>query len=114
MNSGIHTIIYPVRDLARAKVLYATLLGVEPYVDEPYYVGFRVQDQEFGLDPKGHDKAMTGPVAYHHVDDLDALLQQLLRHGASQQGDIRDVGGGRRIVTLSDPDGNVLGLLQDA
>ena len=46
MNQGIRTFIYPVNDIARAKTLYTELLGREPYVDESYYVGFRVGDQE--------------------------------------------------------------------
>jgi hypothetical protein len=63
MTEGIKTIIIPVRDLAAAKALYGTALDVEPYADEPYYVGFRVGDQEIGLDPNGHNHGMTGPSA---------------------------------------------------
>jgi hypothetical protein len=37
MTSGIKTVIYPVKDLARAKKLYATLSGVDPSADEAYY-----------------------------------------------------------------------------
>jgi len=40
MTSGISTIIYPVQDLAQAKTLYGKLLGVAPYPDQAYYVGF--------------------------------------------------------------------------
>ena len=72
MGHGIKTIIIPVRDLAAAKTLYGTVLGVEPYADEPYYVGFRVGDQEIGLDPNGHNHGMTGPVGYCHVGDVTA------------------------------------------
>lgn len=114
MTSGMHTIIYPVKDLARAKSLYAALLGVDPYADEPYYVGFRVGDQEFGLNPHGHDQGMTGPVGYYDVDDIKQVLGQLLEGGAEQQDEIRDVGGGKLIVTVKDADGNVFGLLQPA
>ena len=57
MTQGITLLVYPVKDLTQAKALYSTLLGVEPYVDQPYYVGYRVGDQEIGLDPNGHDKA---------------------------------------------------------
>jgi predicted enzyme related to lactoylglutathione lyase len=110
MNSVIHTIIYPVEDVARAKALYQSLLGIEPYVDEPYYVGFRLGDQEFGLDPNGHRQGVT---TYYHVDDLDDLLGRLRECGASQQGEVRDVGGGKRVVTLTDADGNVFGLSQE-
>jgi len=60
VNQGIRTIIYPVEDLGSAKALYSKLSGVEPYVDEAYYVGFRVGDQEIGLDPNGHKQGMTG------------------------------------------------------
>ena len=59
MNQGARTIIYPVKDIARAKELFHSLLGVEPYADQPYYVGFRVGDQEIGLDPNGHRWGMT-------------------------------------------------------
>jgi catechol 2,3-dioxygenase-like lactoylglutathione lyase family enzyme len=63
MNHGIKTIIVPVKDLAAAKALYAALLGVEPYADAPYYVGFRVGEQEIGLDPNGRRR----PRRDHHA-----------------------------------------------
>jgi hypothetical protein len=44
MTTGMRTVIYPVKDLAQAKTLYGKLLGVAPYVDEAYYVGFRAED----------------------------------------------------------------------
>ena len=43
MTSGIRTVIYPVKDLAKAKNLYSELMDVEPYMDEAYYVGFNVE-----------------------------------------------------------------------
>jgi hypothetical protein len=58
------TVIYPVEDIAAAKQIYSTLLGVEPYMDEVYYAGFAVEGQDVGLDPNGHAKGMTGPVGY--------------------------------------------------
>ena len=112
MNEGIKTVIYPVKDLAQAKALYSRLLGVEPYADQPYYVGFKVGDQDVGLDPNGHRSGMTGPVGYHHVDDIRTTLQALLDFGAQVYQDIRNVGGGRLIATVKDADGNVIGLLQ--
>jgi hypothetical protein len=54
-----------------------------------------------------------GHTEENHVDDLKDTLRKLVDGGAAQQGEIRDVGGGRLIVTLSDPDGNVFGLRQD-
>ena len=112
MNQGMKTVIYPVRDVARAKALYSKLLGVEPYVDQAYYVGFRVGDQELGLDPNGHNQGMTGPVGYWEVDDIRKSLQALLDAGAQTQQDVRDVGGGKLIAWVKDPDNNVIGLAQ--
>src|SRR4051812_40670434 len=112
MASGISTIIYPVQDIAQAKKLYAAFLGVEPYVDQPYYVGFRVGDQEIGLDPQGHRQGITGPVGYREVEDITVSLQRLVDAGAETQRAIGDVGGGKLIAVVKDADGNMIGLMQ--
>ena len=109
MNQGVKTIIYPVSDIAQAKALYRTLLGVEPYADAPYYVGFKVGGQDIGLDPNGHKAGVT---AYHHVDDIRKTLQALLDAGAQLQQDVKDVGGGTLIATVKDANGNIIGLRQ--
>ncbi|WP_128378135.1 VOC family protein [Streptomyces cavernae] len=113
MTAGCKTIIFPVKDVDRAKEVFTALLGVAPEVDQPYYVGFKAAGQDVGLDPNGHDKGMTGPVAYWHVDDIGERLSALHAAGAETVQDVRDVGGGRLIATVRDADGNVVGLLQD-
>jgi predicted enzyme related to lactoylglutathione lyase len=113
MNQGIRTVIFPVKDLAQAKKLYSTLLGVEPYADAAYYVGFRVGDQEIGLDPNGHKQGMNGPTDYFHVSDIQNSLQALVDVGAQIQQKVTDVGGGRLIASVKDADGNTIGLLQN-
>jgi len=112
MNQGIRTVIYPVTDIAQAKMLYSKLLGVEPYADEAYYVGFRVGDQDIGLDPNGHNQGMTGPVGYFHVSDIQQSLQALVDAGAHVQQAVKDVGGGKLIASVKDADSNIIGLLQ--
>jgi predicted enzyme related to lactoylglutathione lyase len=112
MTEGIKAIIYPVKDLAKAKTLYSKLLGVEPNMDEPYYVGFNVGGQDVGLDPNGHGQGMTGPVGYWHVDDIERSMKALLEAGAEAQQEVKDVGGGKLIASVKDADGNVIGLLQ--
>jgi predicted enzyme related to lactoylglutathione lyase len=117
MASVISTVIYPVKDLEQAKALYGALLGVEPYADTPYYVGFRVGDQELGLDPNGHSKGMSAPLAYVEVDDIEVddiegHLARLLDAGAEPQQAVTDVGGGKLIGSVRDADGNVTGLAQ--
>ena len=112
MTPGTKTVVYPVRDLAQAKKLYGTLLGVAPSMDEAHYVGFSVGEQEVGLDPHGHSQGMTGPVSYWHIDDIKETLRSLLDAGADEQQPIRDVGGGTLIAAVKDADGNTVGLIQ--
>lgn len=113
MTAGLKTVIYPVKDIAKAKALFTALLGVEPYVDEPYYVGFKDAGQDVGLDPSGHSKGMTGPVPYWHVDDIKKTLSDLLSAGAETLQDVQDVGGGRLIASVKDAEDNQVGLIQD-
>ena len=107
---GIKTVLHPVSDLAAAKAMYTALLGVEPAADSPYYVGYDVEGQHIGLVPGGD---MTSPVAYWHVPDIEAKLAEVTAAGATLKESPRDVGGGRLVATVTDPDGNVIGLLQD-
>ncbi|MBA2396774.1 MAG: glyoxalase [Ktedonobacteraceae bacterium] len=112
MSEGISLFVYPVKDLAQAKALYSTFLGVEPYADTAYYVGFKVGDQEIGLDPYGHNKGMTGPIGYQNVSNIQESLQRLLDAGAQVQQAVQDVGGGMLIASVKDADNNILGLRQ--
>jgi predicted enzyme related to lactoylglutathione lyase len=112
-TEGIKTVLHPVSDLASAKAVYSALLGVEPQADGPYYVGFEAAGQQIGLVPGGGPQGMTSPVAYWHVRDIEAKLAEVTAAGASVQEAAHDVGGGRLVATVTDPDGNVLGLLQD-
>lgn len=112
-TQGAKTLLHPVTDLAAAKSVYTALLGTPPQTDESYYVGFEAQGQHIGLVPGGASQGMTGPVAYWHVSDIEAKLGELTAAGATVKDGARDVGGGRLVATVTDPDGNVLGLLQD-
>jgi len=112
-TQGIKTVLCPVSDLAKAKAMYAALLGVPPQADESYYVGFEAAGQQIGLLPCGGPQGLTSPVAYWQVPDLEAKLAEVTAAGAALKEPARDVGGGRLVATVTDPDGNVLGLLQD-
>ena len=108
MASGVSTIIFPAADLAGSTRLFRALLGVEPVMEESYYVGFRVDGQDIGLDPRG--SVGTGPISYWEVDDIEKSRQQLLDAGANERQPIHDVGGGKLIAVFSDPSGNAIGL----
>jgi predicted enzyme related to lactoylglutathione lyase len=112
-NQGIKTVLHPVSDVEKAKPIYTALLGEAPTADAAYYVGYDVAGQHIGLVPGGGPQGMTSQVAYWHVADIDAKLAEVTAAGAVVNDPVRDVGNGRRVATVTDPDGNVLGLLQD-
>jgi predicted enzyme related to lactoylglutathione lyase len=112
-TQGIKTVLHPVSDLAAAKPVYTALLGIEPQSDAESYVGYEAEGQQIGLVPGGGPQAMTSPVAYWHVADIEAKLADVTAAGATVKESPRDVGGGRLVATFTDPDGNVLGLIQD-
>ena len=112
-TQGIKTVLHPVSDLERAKATYSALLGIPPQHDSDYYVGFDVEGQHIGLVPGGGPEGMTSPVAYWHVPDIEAKLAEVSAAGATVKESPRDVGSGRLVATFTDPDGNVLGLIQD-
>jgi predicted enzyme related to lactoylglutathione lyase len=112
-TQGIQTVLHPVSDLATAKAVYSALLGVPPQTESDSYVGFEAAGQHVGLVPGGGPQGMTSPVAYWHVPDLEAKLAEVTAAGATVKDPARNVGGGRVVATVTDPDGNVLGLLQD-
>ena len=91
----------------------ASYLYILRCADGSYYVGFEAAGQQIGLVPGGAEQGMTSPVAYWHVSDIEAKLAEVTAAGATVKDAPRDVGGGRLVATFTDPDGNVLGVLQD-
>jgi predicted enzyme related to lactoylglutathione lyase len=112
-TQGIKTVLHPVTDLDAAKAVYTALLGIAPQADAPYYVGYDVEGQHIGLVPGGGPQGMTSPVAYWHVSDIEAKLADVSAAGATVKEAPHEVGGGRLVASFTDPDGNVLGLIQD-
>ena len=110
MAQNIKLIVYPVKDIEKAKAFYGKFLDVEPYVEGPYYVGYRVGDQEVGLDPN----SKIGPIAYTDVKDIKSRLQTMVKVGAEVVQDVKEVGGGLLIAQVKDIDGNVVGLRQQS
>ncbi|HTJ13295.1 MAG TPA: VOC family protein [Dinghuibacter sp.] len=109
MNNGIKIILYPVKDVVEAKATFQQFLGVEPYADQPYYVGFKVGGQDVGLVPGNPEKGMT---PFYDVADIKASLQVLVDAGAEVIQDVKNVGGERLIASVRDKSGNLIGLVQ--
>jgi predicted enzyme related to lactoylglutathione lyase len=113
-TEGIKTVLHTVTDLTAAKRVFTALLGAPPTADSDYYVGYDVAGQHIGLVPAAGPEGRKPPVSYWHVPDIDAKLAELTAAGATVGDAPTVVGPGRRVATVVDPDGNVLGLLQDS
>ncbi len=113
-TEGIKIVLHPVSDLVKAKEVYTALLEIEPQADAPYYVGYDTGGQHIGLVPGCGPQGMTSPVVYWSVADIDGKLAEVTSAGATLNEARRDVGNGRLVATFTDPDGNVLGLVQDS
>ena len=111
MFLGLRTVIYPAPDLAAAKSWFAQLLGVEPYFDQPFYVGFDVGGYELGLQPDV--PAEEGPTTYWGVANADEALADAISKGATLQRSVQDVGDGIRVATVMTPDGFRLGIIEN-
>lgn len=112
---GLRTAKYTAPDLAAAKAWYADVLGITPYFDEPFYVGFNVGGFELGITPDSnaaHERVEAG-VAYWGVTNADSAYVRLLTLGATPYEPVADVGGGIRVAAVRDPFGNLLGVIEN-
>ncbi len=109
MSKGVRNVVYPVKDMARAKKQFRTLLGVEPYADTPAYVGFKAGELDISLDAHGHTAGVT---VYYTVDDIKKSVQSLVDAGGQVLQDVKGVGGGMFTAIVRDAEGNIIGLAQ--
>lgn len=112
MILGLRTAIYPTHDLTTAKNWYAQVLGLAPYFDEPFYVGFNVGGFELGLIPDGQP-AISGPQPLWGVPDASLAFARLVELGATPLDPVADVGGGIKVGAVVDPFGNRLGVIEN-
>ena len=111
----MRTVIYHAPDLERAKVWYSSVLGIQPYFDQPFYVGFNVGGYELGLDPDASNKPAGpgGAVSYWGVADAQTSFERLISLGAVAHSAVQDVGGGIRVASVLDPFGNIFGIIEN-
>ncbi len=110
MLSGLRSAIYPAPDITAARDWYAKVLGVQPYFDEPFYVGFAVGGFELGLLQRA-TPSTDGPQPLWGVDDVQATYDRLIALGAKPLEPPKDVGGDIIVADVEDPFGNRLGLI---
>jgi predicted enzyme related to lactoylglutathione lyase len=116
MLLGLRTCQYHVKtsELKAARDWYARTLDIEPYFDEPFYVGFNVEGFELGLVPDDHGAGQLGSVfTYWGVSSIEKSVERLVQSGAKRDGDIEDVGAGIRKASVLDPFGNRFSLIEN-
>ena len=112
---GIRAVIYHAPDLDKAKAWYSAVLGIQPYFDQPFYVGYNVGGYELALDPDASSTpgAKAGAVTYWGVADAQVAFDRLISLGAVERSVVQDVGDGIRVATVFDPFGNIFGIIQN-
>ena len=112
---GLRTVIYHAPELDKSKAWYSTVLGIEPYFDQPFYVGYNVGGYELGLDPDANSTpgGKGGAVAYWGVADAEAAYRRLLSLGATERSGVQEVGEGIQVATVFDPFGNIFGIIEN-
>jgi len=116
LAKALMTAIYPVPDVVAAKAWYAKAFGVEPYFDQPFYVGFNLAGYELGLVPTeapAHEPGNRGVIAYWGVENADEAWKRITAAGAKPLSAVNDVGEGIRVAVVTDPYGNAIGLIEN-
>jgi predicted enzyme related to lactoylglutathione lyase len=112
MFKKLRTVIYSAKDIAAAKEWYIKATGLQPYFDEPFYVGFDINGFELGLDPNVTSGPGNQTVSYWSVDDAETISKKLVDIGGTLIQPRTNVGGPIHIAIVSDPFGNHIGLIE--
>jgi predicted enzyme related to lactoylglutathione lyase len=114
MFKGLRTVVYKVDDIEQARAWYKKMLGIDPYFDEAFYVGFSVGGYELGLDSDMTSVTRgNNHVAYWGVDNCEDTWATLMERGAEPHEEPKDVGGGIMVATVKDPFGNIFGMIEN-
>lgn len=110
---GLRTVVYKVDSLLEAKDWYSKAFGIQPYFDEPFYIGFNIGGYELGLLPEDHNDApkAEGVIAYWGVNDINEVYTSMLNFGAKEHEKPNNVGGELMVASVYDPWGNIIGLI---
>ncbi len=108
---GLRTVIYPVADLAAATQWWTALLGLEPYFNEPFYVGYAVAGYELGLLPDANPT--DGALTYWGVESVPDAMAEAIAVGAVEHTAATEVGDGIVTGTVLNPLGSVVGFIRN-
>lgn len=118
MFKSIKRIIYKVSEIEEAKLWYTKLLDIQPVLDTPFLVIFKIGECTLSLAKNNSASSVTveDSETYWEVDDIDLSYQRLMELGAKVHTPIKEVLN-IRIAKVIDPFGNVVcitGSQQDA
>ncbi|MFY7669521.1 VOC family protein [Tenacibaculum sp. MEBiC06402] len=110
---GLRTTIYKVGDITNAKKWYSKAFGIEPYFDQPFYVGFNIGGFELGLQPEKEpiENKTENVITYWGVNDISEAYKKLIELGAIENEKPYNVGGEIITATVKDPFGNIIGII---
>jgi predicted enzyme related to lactoylglutathione lyase len=113
MFNKIRSVIYHAPNLDEAKEWSKKVIGIAPYFNEPFYVGFDINGFELGLDPD-MNKVQNGnnAVAYWAVSEIENVVEKLKHLGAEIDSPVTNVGGGIKAAVIKDPFNNFIGLIE--
>ncbi|MCB0609456.1 MAG: VOC family protein [Lewinellaceae bacterium] len=111
---GLRTAIYRVPDIEKAKAWYSEVFGVQPYFDQPFYVGFEIGGFELGLQPlEGNTEGPKSDsvLTYWGVEHVRTVYDRLLDLGATPHEEPVNVGGPIEVASVKDPWDNIIGII---
>ena len=110
---GLRTAIYRVGDMAKAKAWYSEAFETSPYFEAEPYIGFSVAGYELGLmlDEMPDASKTENVLTYWGVANINAAVARFLSLGATEHEAPMNVGGEIVTASVTDPWGNVIGLI---
>ena len=115
MIKTVWCVTFYVSDLKRAAKFYEETLGLEKKYEFSSYVGFECGGVEIGLIPKIGENQKVGPSSpsvEFLVDDVEKTYNELKRRGVKFVKELHEEPWGGKQATFTDPDGNVLEIVQ--
>jgi len=115
MIKTVWGVTFYVSDLERAKKFYEETLGLEKKYEYSSYVGYECGGVEVGLVPKlevGQKVSPLSPPVEFLVSDVKQAYRELKQKGVNVIKELHEEPWGGRQATFTDPDGNMLEIVQ--
>ncbi len=109
MIERVDAIIYSVVNLEKSRQFYSEILGLEPRIQEPHFIGLGAGNLLIGLrERKGAEAHPRLPEVVFFVRDVHLIYEHLKAHRIEIQQTPTETDWGARKANFLDPDGNPL------